>query len=144
MSKREKTGMLNQKYFLIVDDDADDREFFKEAVTQLNSSAIVKEAEDGEVALTLLAQDRGHLPDYIFLDLNMPRKDGRAVLKALKKDPELRKIPVFILSTSSDPKDKEETRLLGANSFITKPYQMKDWGTKIQSVLVSDDSEVNA
>tara|TARA_R110002020_G_scaffold348915_10_gene562566 strand:- start:676 stop:1086 length:411 start_codon:yes stop_codon:yes gene_type:complete len=136
--------MLNRKYFLIVDDDADDREFFKEAVTQLNSSVIVKEAEDGEVALTLLAEDRDHLPDYIFLDLNMPRKDGRAVLKALKDDPEFRKIPVFILSTSSDPKDKEDARLLGANSFITKPYQLKEWNIKIQSVLVSEGSEINA
>lgn len=100
--------------------------FFKEAVNQLNSSVIVKEAEDGEVALTLLAEERDHLPDYIFLDLNMPRKDGRAVLKALKNDPELRKIPVFILSTSSDAKDKEDVRLLGANSFITKPYDLKE------------------
>lgn len=118
--------------------------FFKEAVNQLNSSVIVKEAEDGEVALTLLAEERDHLPDYIFLDLNMPRKDGRAVLKALKNDPELRKIPVFILSTSSDAKDKEDVRLLGANSFITKPYDLKEWSTKILSVLVSEGSEVNA
>src|SRR5690606_6414672 len=132
--------MLNRKYFLIVDDDADDREFFKEAVTQLNSSVIVKEAEDGEVALTLLAEDRDNLPDYIFLDLNMPRKDGRAVMKALKDDPQFRKIPVFILSTSSDPNDKEDARLLGANSFITKPYQLKEWSIKIQSVLVSEGS----
>jgi len=136
--------MLNRKYFLIVDDDADDREFFKEAVTQLNSSVIVKEAEDGEVALTLLAEDRDNLPDYIFLDLNMPRKDGRAVMKALKDDPQFRKIPVFILSTSSDPNDKEDARLLGANSFITKPYQLKEWSIKIQSVLVSEGSEINA
>jgi len=60
-------------------------------------------------------------PGLILLDLNMPRKDGREALREIKADPQLRKIPVVVLTTSSEEEDILKTYDLGANSFITKP-----------------------
>lgn len=127
--------MVEAKCFLVVDDDADDREFFREAVSEVFPNAQCREAIDGVDALAKLRLASEQLPDYIFLDLNMPRMDGKSLLVELKKDCQFRQIPVIVFTTSSAPKDKEETQILGAASFITKPYEFDKLCKSIQSVL---------
>src|SRR5215204_5533306 len=103
--------------FLIVDDDEDDRELFCAAVDDLEPSIRCLPATDGEDALRRLRSRRLPKPDMIFLDLNMPRLNGMQTLIALKKDLELKDIPVVIYSTSKLKKDKEEAAKLGAAGF---------------------------
>ena len=113
--------MLEAKYFLIIDDDPDDREFFREALSQVFPSALCREAIDGIAALAKLRTVSEQLPDYIFLDLNMPRKDGREALKEIRAHQELRRVPVVVFTTSRADTDIDKVYELGANSFVTKP-----------------------
>ncbi|MES2681549.1 MAG: response regulator [Bacteroidota bacterium] len=104
---------------MIVDDDLDDRFFFHEAVNTIDASFECIEADNGENALGQLRLSK-QLPDFIFLDLNMPRMDGKQCLKELKKDERLKNTPVIIYSTSSFKRDIDNTRELGAAHFLTK------------------------
>ena len=104
---------------MIVDDDKDDRFFFRSAIRKNNPSYECIEAEDGADALKQL-QKAKQLPDFIFLDLNMPKMDGRECLKELKKDKTFKKIPVIIYSTSGYTVDVKVKKELGADFFLTK------------------------
>jgi len=113
---------------VIADDDADDRMLIEDAFRESRLANPLAFAEDGQDLLDLLrAQGRHegkplkHQPGLILLDLNMPRMDGRAALKALKADPELRRIPVVVLTTSKAEEDILRTYDLGVSSFISKP-----------------------
>lgn len=128
--------MSKAKNVLIVDDDVDDRELFIEAVAEIDSSITCYSAEDCEIALEKLADEKEILPDVIFLDLNMPRLNGKQCLDQLKKSARLQHIPVVIYSTSSLQKDIEETRQLGAKHFITKPSNFKELCNALASVLL--------
>jgi CheY-like chemotaxis protein len=113
---------------LVAEDDPDDREMIKDAMTECRLANEMHFVEDGEQlvdyvyrrgAFTRLAQTP--LPGLILLDLNMPRKDGREALKEIKADPELRRIPIIVLTTSKAEEDILRTYDLGVNSYITKP-----------------------
>jgi CheY-like chemotaxis protein len=123
-----------QKIFLIVDDDADDVELFCEAVNEIEPDAECITAANGEDALKKLLNIK-HLPDFIFLDLNMPRMDGRQCLDELRKDKRLKKIPVIIYSTSSTQRDTDETSKLGATYFLTKPTSFQKLKSEIIHVM---------
>ena len=110
-----------KKVILIIDDDEDDRFFFGEAVKEVDSSARIICCENGEEALNFLKREDIHLPDYIFLDINMPGISGKKCLTELKKLEKLSSIPVFMYSTSSQKKDDMEFKQLGATHFFTKP-----------------------
>ena len=113
---------------LIADDDEDDREMIRDALKEsrlLNNLHCVK---DGEELLDYLHhrgkftdQIKNPLPGLILLDLNMPRMDGREALREIKTHPQLRQIPVVVLTTSQAEEDIFRTYDLGVNSFITKP-----------------------
>jgi CheY-like chemotaxis protein len=113
---------------LMADDDADDRLLAKDALTECRLSNELHFVENGEELLDYLLR-RGNYtslgdaprPGLILLDLNMPKKDGREALKEIKADPELRKIPVVVLTTSRADTDIGRIYELGANSFISKP-----------------------
>lgn len=112
---------------LIADDDADDRLLIQDAFEESRLGNPVDFVEDG-VELMDYLHNRGKysngdrcLPGIILLDLNMPRKDGRTALKEIKQDPDLKKIPIVILTTSKSEEDILRTYDLGVNSFITKP-----------------------
>lgn len=105
---------------LIVDDDEDDIDLFKEVVEDLFPKTACHSARNGEEALKML-KNADDFPDIIFMDLNMPRMDGKTCLKKLKEHDQLNKIPVVIYTTSSSLNHKTETRKLGATHFITKP-----------------------
>jgi CheY-like chemotaxis protein len=113
---------------LLADDDADDRMLAKEALDESRVANELRCVEDGEQLMDYLCR-RGAFadprssprPGLILLDLNMPRKDGREALKEIKGDPNLRHIPVVVLTTSKAEADIYRTYGLGVNSFITKP-----------------------
>lgn len=110
---------------LMADDDADDRILTKEALEESRVLNELRFVEDGEELMDYLKK-RGKYadaprPGLILLDLNMPRKDGREALKEIKADPELRRIPVVVMTTSKAEEDIFRSYDLGASSFITKP-----------------------
>lgn len=112
----------------MADDDPDDRVLTKSA---LKESKVLNElffVEDGEELMDYLKlegkytnPDDAPRPSVILLDLNMPKKDGREALKEIKSDPNLRRIPVVIMTTSKAEEDIVRSYDLGANSYITKP-----------------------
>ncbi len=113
---------------LMADDDADDRLLAKDALSECRLAHDLRFVENGEELFDYLRR-RGKYtsradapsPGLILLDLNMPKKDGREVLREIKADPELRKIPVVVLTTSKADTDIGRIYELGANSFISKP-----------------------
>lgn len=113
---------------LVADDDADDRMMIKDALYENRLANDLRFVPDGEELMDYLKR-RGQYknestsprPGLILLDLNMPKKDGREALKEIKNDPDLRVIPVIILTTSKVEVDVYRTYNLGVNSFITKP-----------------------
>jgi len=110
---------MENQIFMIIDDDQDDRFFFKEALAEILSSAVCLEAKDGVEALEQLRKAEP-LPDFIFLDVNMPRMDGHECLKELKKDAKLKDIMVIMYSTSFSDQSINEFLRLGASSCLNK------------------------
>ena len=112
---------------LMADDDCDDRLMAEDAMRESRLGNTFRCVEDGQELMEYLtrkgkyAVEDAPRPGLILLDLNMPRKDGRQALKEIKSDPDLRRIPVVILTTSKTEEDVLRSYDLGANSFITKP-----------------------
>src|SRR6266567_980251 len=113
---------------LMADDDADDRRLTQEAFEEGRLINDVRYVEHGEELMDYLRKQGKYAPPaeaprpgLILLDLNMPRKDGRTVLKELKEHPDLRKIPVAVLTASVDDADVYRSYDLGVNSYIVKP-----------------------
>ncbi|MBI5741109.1 MAG: response regulator [Nitrospirae bacterium] len=113
---------------LMADDDEDDRLMAEEALKEARLLNPIRFVKDGEELLDYLyfrgeysGNGNAPRPGLILLDLNMPKKDGREVLREIKEDTELRQIPVVVLTTSSAEEDIYRTYNLGVNSYITKP-----------------------
>jgi CheY-like chemotaxis protein len=117
---------------LLADDDPDDRKLTHDAFMENRLANEFHAVEDGEELMDYLHR-RGKyesmrddpLPGLILLDLNMPRKDGREALKEIKVDPELRRIPIVVLTTSKAEEDILRSYDLGVNSYVTKPVTFK-------------------
>ena len=114
--------------FLMADDDPDDRMLTKEAMSESRVLNDLRFVEDGEELMEYLNRqgkysnpDESPRPSVILLDLNMPKKDGREELKEIKADPNLRRIPIVIMTTSQSEEDILRSYDLGASSYITKP-----------------------
>lgn len=120
---------------LLIDDDEDDQDIFKEAACLVRPDVQFLSARDGEQALALL-ETLSSPPDYIFLDVNMPRMDGKEFLKHMKAKPENKAIPVVIYSTSNHKSEFGEFFGLGAAAFITKPSEYNLLITYLKSLLV--------
>jgi CheY-like chemotaxis protein len=113
-------GKMNDKTILmVVDDDKDDRFFFRSAVKKDHPLWDCQEAESGEDALSKL-RSKGPLPDIIFLDLNMPLMSGQECLAEIKKDITLKNIPVIVYSTSRYTEDVKMAYTLGAAYYLNK------------------------
>jgi CheY-like chemotaxis protein len=113
---------------LMADDDADDRRLTKDAFDESRLANALRFVEDGEELFEYLRHTGRYTnvteaprPGLILLDLNMPRLDGRAALRELKNDPDLRQIPVVVLTTSKADEDVYRSYDLGVNSYIVKP-----------------------
>ncbi|GAC1486653.1 MAG: response regulator [Flavisolibacter sp.] len=123
------------KKLLIIDDDPDDIEFFLEAVQYLQKEIECEKVFNGEEALKKLRASN-QLPDYIFLDLNLPRINGKELLFELKHEKKLKNMPVIIFSTSGIEADIIETIKMGAKSFIIKPIRVEELARKIAEELI--------
>jgi len=119
---------------LNVDDDLEDREFFSEALREIDPSITCLLAESGMEALSLL-HEQVLPPDYIFLDINMPMMDGKQCLKALKSIPEFESIPVIMYSTSTDTREIRECYNLGAEDFLIKPHSYEKLVHDLMSIF---------
>jgi CheY-like chemotaxis protein len=122
---------LKPNVVLMAEDDSDDRVLVKDALSECAWDADLRFVANGEELLDYLLR-RGPYqiaeaprPGLILLDLNMPRKDGREVLREIKANAELRRIPVVVLTTSRADTDIQTIYELGANSFISKPVQFE-------------------
>lgn len=120
---------------LLVEDNPADIVLTEEAFALGASPSTLRSASDGEEALTVLRGPAGELPDLILMDVNMPRLGGLETLAQLKADPDLRHIPVVMLTTSSDPRDIDQAYALGANAFVTKPVNLPDFLQVVEQLL---------
>lgn len=116
----EITGFMGYSNILLIDDDEEDQEIFLSALGEISDTTQCDAYSDASLALDKL-KSKQLAPDVIFLDLNMPIMNGQQFLKEIKKNEQLKDIPVIIFSTSSHEGTIALTRELGAHAFITKP-----------------------
>jgi CheY-like chemotaxis protein len=129
---------------LLVEDDPGDELMIREAFEHHELRHSLHHVADGVEAMRFLRQEDGYgaspRPDLILLDLNLPRMDGRQVLREVKGDPALRAIPVVVLTTSEADEDILRSYELHANAYVTKPV---DFDHFIEVVRMTDDFFVN-
>lgn len=117
-------------FILIAEDDADDRFLLQAAFEENGFQDKLHFVENGVEVLEYLylleKDEQTPLPKFILLDLNMPKKDGREVLKELKQHPKFKKIPVVIFSTTNNEQEMHRCYESGANSYITKPNSFEN------------------
>jgi chemotaxis family two-component system response regulator Rcp1 len=123
---------------LLVEDSPGDVRLTREALKDAKVHISLHVAQDGIEAMAFLERAGTHVdaprPDLILLDLNLPRKDGRQVLKEIKESPALRSIPVVILTTSSSEADVLQSYHLHANCYISKPVDLDGFLKVVQSI----------
>ncbi len=123
---------------LIIEDNEGDARLIKEVLSDGKVSNLLHNVKDGVQAMDFLkkrgAYANASVPDLIILDLNLPRKDGREVLSEIKTDPELKKIPVVIMTTSQAEEDILKSYNLHANCYITKPIDLNQFIKVVKSI----------
>ena len=123
---------------LLVEDNPGDVRLTKEAMKEGKIRNNLSVASDGVEAMAFLRREGKYAdaprPDVVLLDLNLPRKDGRAVLKEIKEDPNLRRIPVVILTSSKAEEDVLNSYDLHANCYVTKPGDLEQFIEVVKSV----------
>ena len=121
-----------------MEDNPGDIELTLEALREAKVNSRLSSVEDGLEALAFLRRQGRYAdaprPDVIFLDLNLPRKDGRETLAEIKQDPELCDIPVLVLTTSDAERDILASYKLHANCYITKPVGLEQFLTIVRSI----------
>lgn len=135
------SSLLETVVILLADDDPDDLMLTTRALQRNRLANQIKTVQDGEELMEYL-QHRGAYddpekaprPGLILLDLNMPRKDGREALQEIKSDPNLRRIPVVVLTTSEAEQDVLRSYDLGVNAFVTKPVTFEGLTSAIQAL----------
>jgi CheY-like chemotaxis protein len=139
--------MPNRINIIITDDDADDHDFFKSALKNVKIVGHnIRSVYNGNELMDILLR-RGRYrrrkdvkPDFIVLDLNLPVLDGFAALQEIKSQDHLKDIPVFILTTSNDQKDKVKCAEMGCSGFYTKPSELTEWEHVIEDILFKSTS----
>lgn len=116
----------NTIHILLADDDEDDRNFFKDAFDEIKINAKVAMVNDGIELMDYLTKPTVIVPHILFLDLNMPRKNGMECLAEIKQHAHLKEMAVAIYSTSASEDDIEETFVMGANIYIKKPNDFEE------------------
>ena len=128
----------NSRQILLVEDSPTDAHLAMRAFSQSTYESTVSHAKDGSEALAMLRREGSFhecpRPDLIFLDLNMPRVNGRQVLDELRVDPDLGLIPIVVLSTSTDDADVVDAYRLGTNSYVVKPVDLNEFFRVIEAV----------
>jgi len=123
---------------LLVDDNPADTDLIGEVLSHNGCPSHIHAVADGVEAIALMRQEGKYAnapsPDFVILDLNLPKKDGRAVLAEVKADPILRKIPIAIFSTSEARQDILRSYELGANCYVSKPGNLQDFISAVTSI----------
>ena len=123
---------------LLVDDNPADSDLTWLVLARSTRQNHISAVYDGEQAMAFLQRTGKHAnavrPQLVVLDLNLPRKDGRAVLDEVKADPDLRKIPVVIFTTSRSGRDVARCYELGANCYVSKPGNLDDFRSVVRSI----------
>jgi chemotaxis family two-component system response regulator Rcp1 len=123
---------------LLVEDNAGDVRLAREGLRECKLLNNLSVAEDGVKALSFLRREGAYAnaprPDLIMLDLNLPKKDGREVLKEIKEDDTLKSIPVVILTTSKAEEDIVKSYSLHANCYVTKPLAIEQFINVVQAI----------
>ncbi len=130
----ESALQKQSRYFLIVDDDADDHYFLRNAIGKVIPHALVESVYDGSEALQYLNRCL-ILPDLIFLDLNMLKISGQHTISLIRERNELKDVPVVVLTTSKNEKEKSMLLSLGASDFYSKPHETKELVTIVKEVV---------
>jgi CheY-like chemotaxis protein len=128
--------MKGNNRVLLIDDDKDDQLFLQEALNQLFPNMECISLDNGKTALDFIKKNPPP-PRYIFLDLNMPYLNGFEFLREFKKDEENSETTVYIYSTSSNAKDKEKAKTLGAKGYITKFSDFLSLKDKLKTLIGS-------
>jgi CheY-like chemotaxis protein len=131
----------NEVNILMADDDPDDRMFFADAIVSLPVRINLTTVKDGARLMQLLLQPETVLPDILFLDLNMPFRNGFECLVEIRNHSRLKNIFIAIYSTTSNPREVEETFSKGANLFVHKPNTFTELKTTLAKVFKLDLKE---
>ena len=125
------------RFIYLADDDSDDREFFADAVSEIDPGVILKQAPDGMHLMDdLLSLSGPELPEFIFLDINMPGKTGLECLKEIRNfSGALKEVNIVMLSTSSDPENIRRASELGATFYAVKPSCFERLKSLLEEVL---------
>lgn len=129
--------MLLYNSVLLIDDDEEDQEIFEDALREVDPLLHCSVADDGEDALALLSDDALLKPDLIFIDMNMPKLNGKQVLQALKRSSTLRDVPVVMYSTFFGPQDIKEIKALGAAHHMLKATKFDDLCSSLKTILTT-------
>lgn len=127
----------------LIDDDADDQEIFGQALESIGKTIRCIFANDGVHALEKLNADETFIPDFIFIDMNMPRMNGIQCLEAIRKIERLEATTLYMYSTAADPKTIAETQRLGAKEFIVKPSNFNELINKL-SLIFNHENTIHA
>ena len=129
---------MSRRSILLVEDNAGDVRLTREALREADVSVELTAVPDGDQALAFLRNEGAHTdalrPDLVLLDLNLPKKNGLEVLEEIKRDPELRQIPVIMLTTSSSMRDIAACYERGVNCYVVKPLDLDDFTRLVQAI----------
>jgi CheY-like chemotaxis protein len=120
---------------MLIEDDIDDQEIFCLALQKVNDQILCDMADDGVEAIERLKSTPLTKPDYIFIDVNMPRMDGLECLRQIKLMSGIESVRIFMFSTSSAPKLINNSKALGADGFIVKPASIAELTRKLEELF---------
>lgn len=123
---------------MLAEDDVDDQMFFKDALHEICSEIKLQVKENGEELMTALNTNWNTIPDVIFIDLNMPIKDGFTCLKEIRINEKLKDCIVIILTTSNNPEHIELAYQFGVTLFVSKPNNFYDLKSILTNILYND------
>lgn len=124
---------MQQPLVYLIDDDEDDRDIFSLAIKEALPGIVCITAKNGHEALESLNDAK--IPDYIFIDLNMPGMSGRECLQEIRRRPMLQNVTTVIYTTSSRPKDAEELQQMGATNYFVKPNSLSKLIATLKNIL---------
>jgi CheY-like chemotaxis protein len=137
------TAMKKELVFFLIDDDKDDIEIFDLALKQTEHSVRLVSTNNGNDAIKMFESDKTFIPDFIFLDLDMPVMDGRACFREIKKLEHLKKIPVYFYTTSPHLLENPEFRLSGTTLFFFKPSYIQELIAFLKNVINKNNPLTN-
>jgi CheY-like chemotaxis protein len=131
--------VAHSRLILVIEDNPADIRLMKEAIRDCGIDVVLEAAQDGEQAMQFLKRENGHenarRPSLIFLDLNLPKGASKDILRFLKTNPDLRMIPVAVLTSSDAERDIREAYELYANCYLRKPVELDAFLSTIRATV---------